>query len=289
MKRVGAGLVALALLAALGGPGPARAAGPKVYVGLFKDDAVAVIDTAQNRVVSTIAVPKGPHGLVITPDGRKVYVSSDGASTVSVIDTATDKVVASIDVGANPHGLAMPWIASTVSSPPSGRPTCRCPGPGYSATIPRSSAPSSTSWAPRSASTPPFPRRWSSPSPPPSATTPPVCAPSIPPRRLLILHGRTSTRAERYTREPRATLRREGAGSGADVASSPPLFSDQFDSGRPMGPLASANSGSPLGNFRPADPRALRENPPRFFLDRHAAEDEPVAAAAQPPRHRGSG
>src|SRR5258707_8381587 len=87
-------------------PGVAAAA-PKAYVGLFKDDAVAVIDIAQNKVVGTIPVPKGPHGLVITPDGRKVYVSSDGASTVSVIDTATDKVAASIDVGANPHGLAM--------------------------------------------------------------------------------------------------------------------------------------------------------------------------------------
>ena len=26
----------------------------------------------------------GPHGLVITPNGRKVYVSSDGATSVSV-------------------------------------------------------------------------------------------------------------------------------------------------------------------------------------------------------------
>src|SRR6476660_1435421 len=95
------------------GPG-ATAAAPKAYVGLFKDDAVAVIDTAQNRVVSTIAVPKGPHGLVITPDGRKVYVSSDGASTVSVIDTATDRVVASIEVGANPHGLAVSGEGSRV-------------------------------------------------------------------------------------------------------------------------------------------------------------------------------
>ena len=82
-------------------------AAPKAYVGLFKDDAVAVIDTAQNRVVGTIRVPKGPHGLVITPDGRKVYVSSDGASAVSVIDTGSDRVVATIDVGANPHGLAV--------------------------------------------------------------------------------------------------------------------------------------------------------------------------------------
>jgi YVTN family beta-propeller protein len=88
------------------GPGVAVAA-PKVYVGLFKDDAVAVIDTAQNKVVGTIPVPKGPHGLVITPDGRKVYVSSDGASTVSVIDTGSDRMIASIEVGANPHGLAI--------------------------------------------------------------------------------------------------------------------------------------------------------------------------------------
>ncbi len=83
------------------------AAAPKAYVGLFKDDAVAVIDTVQNKVIGTVSVPKGPHGLVITPDGRKVYVSSDGASTVSVIDTASDRVIATIEVGANPHGLAV--------------------------------------------------------------------------------------------------------------------------------------------------------------------------------------
>jgi YVTN family beta-propeller protein len=107
MRRLAAGVAVLALMAASSGAGTARAAAPKVYVGLFKDDAVAVIDTTQNRVVATIPVPKGPHGLVVTPDGRKAYVSSDGASTVSVIDTASDRVTGSIDVGPNPHGLAM--------------------------------------------------------------------------------------------------------------------------------------------------------------------------------------
>src|SRR5882724_2014138 len=95
------------------GPGVAAAA-PKAYVGVFKDDAVAVIDTAQNKVVGTIPVPKGPHGLVITPNGRKVYVSSDGVSTVSVIDTASDRVTATIEVGANPHGLAISGDGSRV-------------------------------------------------------------------------------------------------------------------------------------------------------------------------------
>src|SRR2546425_4754932 len=117
LKRVAVVLGVLALLGGwVVGTGSLMAAGraPKAYVGLFKDDAVAVIDTVQNKVLSTIAVPKGPHGLVVTPDGRKVYVSSDGASTVSVIDTAADRVVASIDVGANPHGLAISGAGSRV-------------------------------------------------------------------------------------------------------------------------------------------------------------------------------
>ena len=79
----------------------------KAYVGLFGDDAVAVIDTGTNQVIKTIAVAPGPHGLVVTPDGAMVFVSSDGASTISVIDTASDQVVASIDVGMTPHGLSI--------------------------------------------------------------------------------------------------------------------------------------------------------------------------------------
>jgi YVTN family beta-propeller protein len=86
---------------------PSAATAPKAYVGLFKDNAVAVLDMRSNRVLRTIPVPLGPHGLAMTPDGRKVYVSSDGASTVSVIDTATDRVVGSIEVGPTPHGLAI--------------------------------------------------------------------------------------------------------------------------------------------------------------------------------------
>src|SRR5215475_4604684 len=99
-------LVLLAITMALPWLAEAAAA-PKAYVGLFKDNAIAVLDTGTNRLQGTIPVPQGPHGLVITPDGRKVYVSSDGASTVSVIDTQTDTIVQSIEVGANPHGLAI--------------------------------------------------------------------------------------------------------------------------------------------------------------------------------------
>jgi YVTN family beta-propeller protein len=108
---MGAALAAVTALAT--GASPIAAAqyaavtAPKAYVGLFGDNAVAVIDTARNQVTKTIPIPTGPHGLVITPDNKWVYASSDGDSVVSVINTTTDEVTSSIDVGTTPHGLAI--------------------------------------------------------------------------------------------------------------------------------------------------------------------------------------
>src|SRR5262245_14492825 len=51
-----AGAVLVAMIAWTGSASSADA--PKVYVGLFRDDAVAVIDSATNRMVRTIPVPK---------------------------------------------------------------------------------------------------------------------------------------------------------------------------------------------------------------------------------------
>jgi len=74
-RRIG---IAAGLILALSIAGTASAAGPKACVGLFKDNAVAVLDTSTNRLITTIPIPTGPHGLVMTPDGRTVFASSDG-------------------------------------------------------------------------------------------------------------------------------------------------------------------------------------------------------------------
>jgi YVTN family beta-propeller protein len=120
LKRVAAMLWVMVVMSGCavgtGSSSPVAAGAPKAYVGLFKDDAVAVLATGQNKVLATIPVPKGPHGLVVTPDGRKVYVSSDGASTVSVIDTATDRVGASIEVGQIPMVLRSRATGAACSS-----------------------------------------------------------------------------------------------------------------------------------------------------------------------------
>src|SRR5881394_2458365 len=101
--------IALSLLASLVtfSPAAAQTVSPKAYIGLFKDNAVAVLDTRTNKVMKTIPIATGPHGMVVTPDGRWVYASSDGDAVVSVIDTNTDSVVDAIQVGQTPHGLAI--------------------------------------------------------------------------------------------------------------------------------------------------------------------------------------
>jgi YVTN family beta-propeller protein len=83
------------------------AAAPKAYVGNFADNTVSVLDTGAGKVVATIPVAQGPHGMAITKDGRTVFVSGDGSSLVSVIDTATDKVVKTVEVGKAPNGITL--------------------------------------------------------------------------------------------------------------------------------------------------------------------------------------
>lgn len=82
-------------------------AAPKAYVGNFADNTVSVIDTAAGKVIATIPVAQGPHGMAITQDGRMVYVTGDGSSSMSVIDTATDRVVRTVEVGQSPNGVAL--------------------------------------------------------------------------------------------------------------------------------------------------------------------------------------
>ena len=110
-RYVGGLSVALfAMLATLSTYTPSQAQtapAPKAYVGLFKDNGVAVIDTGTNKVLGTIPVPAGPDSMLITPDGKMVYVSSTGDSKISIIDTATDKVTGTIEVGKGPYGLAV--------------------------------------------------------------------------------------------------------------------------------------------------------------------------------------
>src|SRR5258708_31132250 len=111
LRRLGGvSLSVLIVVAILSRALPGKAAAPdapKAYLDLFKDNAVVVLDTGTNKILSTIPVPAGPDSLTIAPDGQTVYVSSTGDTKISVIDTTTDKVTGTIEVGSGPYGLAV--------------------------------------------------------------------------------------------------------------------------------------------------------------------------------------
>jgi YVTN family beta-propeller protein len=64
---------------------------------------VSIIDTAKNKVISTVPVGWGPIGIAVTPDGKKAYIAngnfSKSVGNVSVIDTASNAVTVTVDVG----------------------------------------------------------------------------------------------------------------------------------------------------------------------------------------------
>ena len=97
-------LLAIALLS-LGGD--AQAQTTKAYVASTGADSVAVIDTAGESVVGTVAVGAAPTRVAVSRDGTRAYVLNRNADSVSVIDTATDTNVATIAVGDNPASLAV--------------------------------------------------------------------------------------------------------------------------------------------------------------------------------------
>jgi len=109
--RTYCGPAALCGFALFGADSGARAAMThhpiKAYVSNFKDNTVSVIDTEARKVIATVPVTAGPHGMAISPDGRTVYVSGDASSTISVIDTTSDRVVQTLKVGKTLNGLAM--------------------------------------------------------------------------------------------------------------------------------------------------------------------------------------
>lgn len=66
---------------------------------------VSEIDLKTRRVVATIVVGKGAHGVVTDNNGRFVYVTNMFDNTVSAINIGKNEVVATVPVGKTPNGI----------------------------------------------------------------------------------------------------------------------------------------------------------------------------------------
>ena len=67
---------------------------------------VVVFDVASRKMLKTIAVGKGPGGILMRPDGQVAYVALAGDNGLAVIDLAKMDVVDHFATGAGPDGMA---------------------------------------------------------------------------------------------------------------------------------------------------------------------------------------
>ena len=80
---------------------------PSFTVANISGNNLSVVDPATGAITASIAVPAGPAGLALSPDGGTLYVASQSANSVSAISTSTNSVLWSAAVGATPVRLAV--------------------------------------------------------------------------------------------------------------------------------------------------------------------------------------
>ncbi len=90
-------------------------AAAKVYVSLWGNGSIAVVDLARQNRVAHIAVERHPTAMILNESKTRLFVVNSDADSVSVIDTTSDKTVERIDLklsetalnGTSPEGLAL--------------------------------------------------------------------------------------------------------------------------------------------------------------------------------------
>jgi YVTN family beta-propeller protein len=66
---------------------------------------VFLIDTATDKVTTSIEVGQRPWGIGLSPDGKLLYTANGPSNNVSVVDLSTNMVIKQIPVGESPWGI----------------------------------------------------------------------------------------------------------------------------------------------------------------------------------------
>jgi YVTN family beta-propeller protein len=71
------------------------------------DNALAIVNPANGKVVSTVPVGRNPHELAVSDDGKLAFSSNMQGNSISVIDLATQKEIHRVNLSnlRTPHGL----------------------------------------------------------------------------------------------------------------------------------------------------------------------------------------
>jgi YVTN family beta-propeller protein len=74
----------------------------RLYVSLWAQASVAVVDTAARKVLARWPVEEHPNEMLLSKSGRHLFVANANRNTVTVIDTSTGKTVETLAAGLRP-------------------------------------------------------------------------------------------------------------------------------------------------------------------------------------------
>ena len=76
-------------------------------MSLGRGNAIAIVDTQQERMLASVPVGERPWGIALSPDGTRLYTANGGSNDVSVVDVRARKQIARVKVGEGPWGIAI--------------------------------------------------------------------------------------------------------------------------------------------------------------------------------------
>lgn len=86
----------------------------------LKADGIAIVDTAQRKLIRVLAAGSDPEQFAMSADGKRLYVANEDVGLMSVVDVDAGKVVAKVKVGLEPEGVGVTpdgrWVLVTNES-----------------------------------------------------------------------------------------------------------------------------------------------------------------------------
>jgi len=78
-----------------------------VFITLEKDNALAVVDPIEGKLLKTIEIGQRPRGIVLSKDQQQLYIATSDDNTIQIIDINSLKPVGTLPSGEDPETFSM--------------------------------------------------------------------------------------------------------------------------------------------------------------------------------------
>ena len=78
-----------------------------VFVTLEKDNAIAVLDPVEAKLIKTVNVGQRPRGIALSPDHKQLFIATSDDNTIRIFDASSLKELGRLPSGEDPETFAL--------------------------------------------------------------------------------------------------------------------------------------------------------------------------------------